>query len=156
VSPKCDAVVIGGRTEDYLRMTRFVIDPPTCLALIQHRTPLSAGHQLVAPAVLRSDILTLLYSEVRAGHLSAIEGRHELDQFAEMKIRLLGDRVSRATAWAIARDLDWPDPRPAEYLAVAQLQADVLVTHDTQLVNGAAGITPIAGWDALTRLAARL
>jgi predicted nucleic acid-binding protein len=132
-------------------MTRLAIDAPTCVALIRHHVVLSAGHQLVAPAVLRSDVLNLLFNEVREGHLNENEGRRDLEQFAELKIRLLGDRVSRATAWKIARDLGWPDPRPAEYLAVARLQADLLVTDDPHLVEGAAGITPVTGRDAFTQ-----
>lgn len=144
-------VVLAVGIADDRQMTRFAIDAPTCMALIRHHVALSAGHQLVAPAVLRSDVLCLLFSEVRAGHLSENEGRRELEQFAEMKIRLLGDRVSRATAWRIARDLGWPDPRPAEYLAVARLQADLLVTDDPHLIEGAAVITPVAGRDALNQ-----
>ncbi|KQV06870.1 type II toxin-antitoxin system VapC family toxin [Leifsonia sp. Root112D2] len=132
-------------------MTRIVIDAQICVALIRHDVVLSAEHQLVAPAVLRSDVLNVLFGEVRAGRLSENQGRLELDQFAELKIRLLGDRVSRATAWKIARDLGWADPRPAEYLAVARLQADLLVTDDPHLLTGAKGITPVANRDALNQ-----
>ncbi|MDR6972740.1 hypothetical protein [Leifsonia shinshuensis] len=132
-------------------MARFAIDAPTCVALLRRDIVLSSGHQLVAPAALRSDVLALLFDEVRETNLTEAEGRRELDLFAEMKIRLLGDRVSRATAWKIAHDLGWADPRPAEYLAVAHLQADFLVTDDARLRDGARGITPVAGRDALTR-----
>jgi predicted nucleic acid-binding protein len=43
-------------------------------------------------------------------------------------MRLLGDRVSRRTAWKIAREHGWETTYDAEYLAVAKLQADALVT----------------------------
>jgi predicted nucleic acid-binding protein len=130
-------------------MTRYVIDPGTTLRLLRdERTP-SADHKLVAPARLRSDVLSALYDEVRQGGLDDRTGRGELEAFAELSIRLLGDRVSRSTAWTIARDLDWADAGPAEYLAVAKLQADALITDDPHLIAGAAGLIPLAPFDAL-------
>jgi hypothetical protein len=43
-------------------------------------------------------------------------------------MRLLGDRVSRRTACKITREHGWETTYDAEYLAVAKLQADALVT----------------------------
>jgi hypothetical protein len=48
-------------------------------------------------------------------------------------MRLLGDRVSRRTAWRIAREHGWETTFDAEYLAVTKLQADGLVTIDFRL-----------------------
>ena len=48
----------------------------------------------------------------------------------ELKIRTLGDRMSRRTAWNIALERDWHTLRDAEYLAVTKLQADALITVD--------------------------
>jgi len=62
-----------------------------------------------------------------------------------LKIRLLGDRVSRARAWELAERLGWPDTQPAEYLAVAALQADVLVTDDHTLATAALGLVTVVG-----------
>jgi len=142
------ALRAGGVHHQHMTTTRVAIDAPTCRELLRRGAPLPADHRLVAPAVLRSDVLALLFAEVRAGTLAEAEGRRELDRFAELSVRLLGDRVSRSRAWAIARDLGWDDPRPAEYLAVAVLQADVLVTVDPHLVEGARGrvpVVPLAG-----------
>lgn len=130
-------------------MTRYVIDPGTTLRLLRDERSASADHKLVAPARLRSDVLTALYDEVRQGGLDDRTGRRELEGFAELSIRLLGDRVSRSTAWTIARDLDWADAGPAEYLAVAKLQADALITDDPRLIAGAEGVIPLAEFDAL-------
>ena len=44
-------------------------------------------------------------------------------------MRLLGDRVSRRTAWKIAQEQGWETTFDAEYLAVTKLQADAL-DHD--------------------------
>jgi predicted nucleic acid-binding protein len=62
----------------------------------------------------------------------------------ELKIRLLGDRVSRRTAWDIALAHGWDTLRDAEYLAVTRLQADALVTVDPSLAAVAAGMVPTA------------
>lgn len=130
-------------------MTRYVIDPGTTLRLLRDERLASAQHKLVAPARLRSDVLSALYEQVRQGALDESTGRRELESFAELSIRLLGDRVSRSTAWVIARDLDWADAGPAEYLAVAKLQADALITDDPALIAGAEGLIPLAGYDGL-------
>jgi hypothetical protein len=71
------------------------------------------------------------------------------ERLTEMKIRLLGDRVSRANAWRIAREQDWDTLRESEYLAITRLQADALVALDQSLAESAAGIVPIAHVEAL-------
>ena len=48
----------------------------------------------------------------------------------ELKMRLLGDRKVRGTAWKIAREHGWPTLQDAEYLAVTPLPANALVTVD--------------------------
>jgi predicted nucleic acid-binding protein len=63
---------------------------------------------------------------------------------------LLGDRVSRRTAWEIACQ-SGGSIFDAEYVAIAKLQADALVTADSGLASMAAGIVPMA---ALTDLLA--
>ena len=66
-------------------------------------------------------------------------------------MRLLGDRVSRRTAWRIALDNGWETTFDAEYLAVAKLQADALVTIDAELATKADGVVPLAPVEALER-----
>lgn len=65
-------------------------------------------------------------------------------------MRLLGDRVSRRTAWKIAVEHGWDTTYEAEYLAVTKLQADALVTVDPRMVAMADGIVSLASLDALT------
>jgi predicted nucleic acid-binding protein len=69
----------------------------------------------------------------------------------ELKIRVLGDRMSRWTAWKVAREQDWATLRDAEYLAVTKLQADALVSVDPELVRKASGVVPTAPVDDLLR-----
>ena len=130
-------------------MTRFAIDAVTALRILDDERDLAATHSLVGPALLRSDALASLYGDVRAGRLDEKAGRAKLESLAALKIRLLGDRVSRATAWKVAAQLGWDDTRPAEYLAVAMLQADVLVAGDPALATAAEGLVPVAAYDEL-------
>ncbi|WP_019137591.1 hypothetical protein [Cellulomonas massiliensis] len=132
-------------------MTRFAVDALVVARLLQDGLSVPPAHSLVGPAVLRSDVLALLYRSERAGELDPARRRALLDALAGLRIRLLGDRVSRATAWRIASDLEWDDPRPAEYLAVATLQADALVALDPVLVEASTGLVPTASVDELLR-----
>jgi predicted nucleic acid-binding protein len=65
-------------------------------------------------------------------------------------MRLLGDRVSRRTAWKIAREQGWKTTYDAEYLAVTKLQADALVTVNPALATMAKDLVPLAQLEALT------
>ena len=130
-------------------MTRFAIDTLTALRLVRDDIVVSEAHQLVAPNVLRSRVLSHLYREARQGALSREAAHEQLDRLTSMRVRLLGDRVSRAVAWKIADQLDWDDTTNAEFVAVAQLQADVLVTLDADLARTVEGIVTIAPFEAL-------
>jgi predicted nucleic acid-binding protein len=130
-------------------MTRFGIDALTAIRLAREGAVIPEEHSLVAPTLLRSQALSMLYRAVREEGLDPKEARTTLDAITTMRIRLLGDRVSRATAWRIAEQHDWNDTVDAEYLAVAQLQADFFVTVDPRLERLADGIVPTAPFDRL-------
>jgi len=132
-------------------MTRYAIDSGTALRLVEEGRAVSPAHALVGPAVLRSHALSALYRAVRGGTLPEKEGRARLEGIAALKIRLLGDRVSRATAWRIASQLGWEDTAQAEYLAVAPLQAAALLAADAALAAAADGIVPLAEYADLFR-----
>jgi predicted nucleic acid-binding protein len=125
-------------------MTRYVIDPAAAIEIARGGVAVGAGHSLVAPSLLRSQVLSILYRAVRAGDLTPQEGRALLERVTELKIRLLGDRVSRGTAWRIAEELGWDDTADAEYLAVTRLQADALIAVDPELAKRAQGVVPLA------------
>ena len=123
-------------------MTRFVIDAPTLLHLVDQRLSVHPDHQLVAPNSIRSEALELLLSDVRLAARSESEAMERHEQMTQIKMRLLGDCVSRRTAWKIAREHDWDRLRDAEYVAVTRLQADALVTVDPELAAKAANVVP--------------
>ena len=111
-------------------MTRYVIDASTLLHIVDAGLRVDPGHQLVAPNSIRSEALELLLQDVRAGQRSEAAALKAHERMTGVKMRLLGDRVSRRTAWQIAREYDWDTLREAEYLAVTRVQADALVTVD--------------------------
>lgn len=125
-------------------MTRFVVDARTLLHLVDRGLTVHSCHQLVAPNSIRSEALELLLSDVRCAGRSESDALERHEQMTEIKMRLLGDRVSRRTAWQIARENDWDRLRDAEYLAVTRLQADALVTVDSELAAKAAKVVPLA------------
>jgi len=96
-------------------------------------------------------VMSRLFRQVREGQLEDREARARLETLAGLKIRLLGDRVSRATAWTLATRLGWEEIGAAEYLAVATLQADVLVAGDERIAAAADGIIPLGVVDDLLR-----
>jgi predicted nucleic acid-binding protein len=103
----------------------------------------------VAPNAIRSEALELLLAAVRRGERADADALAAHERMTELKMRLLGDRVSRGTAWRIARERDAVSIRDAEYLAIARLQADALVTVDPELAAKAAGVVPLAPVEAL-------
>ncbi|HSM67696.1 MAG TPA: hypothetical protein VK860_15430 [Ilumatobacteraceae bacterium] len=130
-------------------MARFVIDAPTLLHIVSDEIAVDPAHRLVAPNLIRSQALTLLLAAVRAGELAEDVALQRHERLTELKMRLLGDRVSRRTAWRIAREQGWETTYDAEYLAVCTLQADALVTIDPAMRARAEGIVPLAPLAAL-------
>ncbi|GAA3766540.1 hypothetical protein GCM10022240_18790 [Microbacterium kribbense] len=132
-------------------MTRYAIDAATGLRLIQDQRTLAPGHALVGAAALRSQVMALLYRQVRAAGLDERAGTELLERLAGLKIRLLGDRGSRAQAWRYAVQDGRGQIGALEYLAVAVLQADALITQDADLIAAAAGRIPVAEYEDLFR-----
>ena len=130
-------------------MTKYVIGPDTALYLAHHETVIAGEHQLLAPTLLRSQVLSLLYRAVRRKEMNKKEADRRLDYLRALRIRLLGDRVLQQVAWKIADQLGWPDTLDAEYLALTQLQADAFVTLDAKLIRSVKGIVKTAPVDAL-------
>ena len=130
-------------------MARYVIDAPTLLHLVDHDLQVSSNHQLVAPNAIRSEAMQLLLGAVRSGVRTEQAAMETHDRLTGLKMRLLGDRVSRAVAFQIARHHDWKTLRDAEYLAVARLQADALVSIDPDLLARAEGVVAVAPLESL-------
>jgi len=77
-----------------------------------------------------------LLGAVQRGEITEAVALDRHERLTELKMRLLNDRMSRRTAWQIARQHDWATTFDAEYLAVTKLQADALVTVDAAMPPG--------------------
>lgn len=125
-------------------MARYAIDAPTLVHIVDEGLSIHPSHQLVAPNSIRSDALELLLRDVRDGKRSDREAMDSHEKLTQLKMRLLGDRVSRRTAWQVARERGWASLRDAEYLAVATLQADAFATVDPDMVGKAGDLVRVA------------
>jgi predicted nucleic acid-binding protein len=133
-----------------MTLTRFVIGPDVALRLARDEAVVPDEHRLLAPTLLRSQMLSLLYQDVRRGEMTKKEADHRLDYVRALRMRLLGDRVLQSVAWKLADQLGWPDTLDAEYLALTQLQADAFITLDAQLADAAKGVVVVAPFEALS------
>lgn len=132
-------------------MAKYVIDAGVVLRMLEEGIEVPEDHRLLAPTLIRSQVLAALYAAVRSGDLPEDEALERLARFARMRIRYLGDKVLRRRAWRIADELGWDSTDDAEYVALTQLQADALITLDRALVAAVEGIVPTATIDVLGR-----
>lgn len=128
---------------------RYVITPDVAMRLAGERAVVDDTHQLVAPTLIRSQLLSLLYRAVRGGGLSRQEAEQQLDYVRGLRLRLLGDRVLQSTAWRIAEQLGWADTYDAEYIALTKLQADALIALDNGFSRTAQQLVRVATFNSL-------
>jgi predicted nucleic acid-binding protein len=131
-------------------MTRYVIGLDVAMHLARGEAVISDDHQILAPALLRSQLLSRLYQAVRRGEITKKDAERRLDYVRGLRIRLLGDRVLQSVAWKVADQLGWPDTLDAEYVALTQLQADALITLDPQLAHAVKDLVTVAPIQALS------
>ena len=130
-------------------MSRYVIGPDVAIRLAHDRAVIGDEHQILAPALLRSQTLSLLYQGVHRGEMTRKDAERRLDYIRGLRIRLLGDRVLQTVAWKVADQLGWSDTFVAEYVALTQLQADAFITSDSELARAVSGLVETATTDAL-------
>lgn len=130
-------------------MARYVVDLPVILHLLSEGIEPCGSHRLVAPTLLRSQVLDALYRASSSGELAEDEALESLARFSVMKIRFLGDKVLRRRAWSVAGELGWDSTMVAEYIALTQLQADAFITLDRNLATEVAGLIDTAPLDEL-------
>ena len=131
-------------------MTRYVIGPDVAIRLAQNQAVVSDQHELLAPTLLRSQLLSLVYQAVHRGEMTNKEAERHLNYVRGLRIRLLGDRVLQNVAWKLADQLGWSDTFDAEYVALTQLQADAFITLDGQLADAVKGLVTVAPIEALS------
>jgi predicted nucleic acid-binding protein len=131
-------------------MTRYVIGPDVAIRLAHDQAVVRDEHQILAPTLLRSQMLSLLYRAVNRGEMTKREAEQRLNYVRGLRIRLLGDRVLQSVAWQVADQLGWSDTLNAEYVALTQLQADALVTLDALLAQAVKDLVRVAPIEALS------
>ena len=130
-------------------MGRFVVDAGVVIHLATESIDVGDRHTLLAPTLIRSQILSQLHEAVAGGDITHDEGLTRLRRAWAVPIRLLGDAVLRRRAWDIATQQGWASTYDAEYLALTQLQGEAFITLDTDLARRAAGIVTLAAMDDL-------
>jgi hypothetical protein len=96
-------------------MTKYVIGPDVAILLAHNQAVIRDEHQILAPTLLRSQMLSLLYQAVHRGEMTKKDADQQLNYVRGLRIRLLGDRVLQNVAWKIADQLGWSDTFDAEY-----------------------------------------
>jgi predicted nucleic acid-binding protein len=104
---------------------------------------------MLAPALLRSQMLSLLYQAARRGEITKKDAERRLDYAHGMRIRLHEDSFLQNAAWEVADQLGWSDTFDAEYVALAQVEADALITLDRQLADAVKDLVTVAPIEAL-------
>ena len=141
--------------EEFLRrgyrevVTRIAIDPPTLVQLADGSPKCPSEPSARGTDSIRSEALDLLLQRVRGGTVTEQAALELHERITGVKIRLFGDGVSRRTAWQTARERDWSRLTAAEYVAVAKLQADSLITANPDLAAHATGFVPLAPFSHL-------
>jgi predicted nucleic acid-binding protein len=132
-------------------MTRYVIGPDVTIQLAGDEAVVPDGHQLLAPALLRSQLLSLLYQAVHRGEMTKEDAERRLFYARGMRIQLRedDDHFLQNAAWQVADQLGWPDTFAAEYVALTQLEADALITLDQQLAEAVKDLVTVAPIKAL-------
>jgi predicted nucleic acid-binding protein len=130
-------------------VTRFVVDCGVVLRLAAEEIEVSEEHELLAPTLLRSQVLSALHEAVHARELTQDVALNRLARVQSIPIRLLGDAVLRRRAWRVADELGRPDTYDAEYVALTLLQADAFVTLDDDLARRVERLVKTATIDAL-------
>ena len=118
-------------------MAHYVIDASAAIELAEAGYVPASGDSLLAPTLLRSEVLAQLRRSVVAGERDDHAARTLIAAVDRLPIRLLGDRVLRKTAWRLAAELGSADTFAAEYVALTVLHGDALVTDVPDAYAGA-------------------
>jgi len=128
-------------------LTVLVIDASAAVqaSLPSQGFALLEREELVAPALLWSEVPSVLHEMAWRGSLSRALGRDALERFLTAPIA--AKRHARLTreAWRIADELGWAKTYDAEYVALARLLSSRLLTLDARLRRTAARVVEILG-----------
>jgi hypothetical protein len=78
-------------------VTRYGTGPDVAIRLAHDQAVIRGGHQILAPALLRSQVLSLLYQAVRRGELTRKDAERQLEYTRGLRIRLPGTASFRTS-----------------------------------------------------------
>jgi predicted nucleic acid-binding protein len=124
---------------------RLVIDASACLdiCLAAAGFDLLAGHELLAPPLIRSEVLSALRALDWRRSVSAELVNRALARIPAMPIAhdVGPDHVART--WSVAARLGWAKTYDAEYVALAEQLSVPLLSLDLRLRRGAGAIVQV-------------
>jgi predicted nucleic acid-binding protein len=104
-----------------------------------------ADHELVAPPLLWSEVLSTLREHAWRQDISGAQAASSLDAFLAAPISRRGPRRLAREAWWVAEELGWAKTYDAEYVALARLEGCRLLTRDGRLRRGAGRVVDCIG-----------
>jgi len=125
----------------------LVIDASVALSAALTRDGFAriADHDLVAPPLMWSEVVSTLREHAWRGDVSADQASASLAALMAAPIRKRAPRNLHAEAWLIAEQLGWAKTYDAEYVALARLLSCRLLTRDDRLRRGAARVVESVG-----------
>lgn len=130
-------------------MSSYVISADVAVELGRTRAVLRDDCRILAPTLIRSQVLSHLYRAVARSEFGRKEADERLEYLRGLRMKLLGDRVLQRTAWKVAATLGWQDTLDAEYVALTELHADTLITLDAELARTARTLVSVAPLEVL-------
>lgn len=121
-------------------MEVYVVDAHAAIELVRRRYSGGGEFEVVAPTLLRSQVLSICHTELVAGRGDSVEYLDLAECACRLPRRLLGDAVLRRTAWTIATEQGWPETFDAEYVALTRLHGTALVAGNDGLREKAAAL----------------
>lgn len=118
---------------------RLVVDASIVVQVLLSGSRLGplTGHDLIAPPLLRSEVLSSLSEMAYRGAIPAEAGRTAAQALARFPVRFDRPDDLDMLAWEMAESHGWAKTYDAEYIALARLHDIPLLTIDERLRRGA-------------------